>query len=116
MPLVVFPVGALYRQEMIHALESIGRRWRIGYSSASLASLVAAVGAGLGSACCRCVGPEHRLLGAQAGFPPIAGLELGALRGPSLDSAGRTLRDRLRDPAMHAWKGCRASAEHCSGL
>ncbi|MDU2875545.1 MAG: LysR family transcriptional regulator, partial [Pseudomonas aeruginosa] len=41
-PLVVFPVGALYRQEMIHALESIGRRWRIGYSSASLASLVAA--------------------------------------------------------------------------
>lgn len=36
-PLVVFPVGALYRQEMIHAMESIGRRWRIGYSSASLA-------------------------------------------------------------------------------
>ncbi|AZP66088.1 LysR family transcriptional regulator [Pseudomonas aeruginosa] len=75
-PLVVFPVGALYRQEMIHALESIGRRWRIGYSSASLASLVAAVGAGLGVSLLPlgCVGPEHRLLGAQAGFPPIAGL------------------------------------------
>lgn len=99
MPLVVFPVGALYRQEMIHALESIGRRWRIGYSSASLASLVAAVGAGLGISLLPlgCVGPEHRLLGAQAGFPPIAGLELALYARPELDSAGRTLRDRLRD-------------------
>ncbi len=98
-PLVVFPVGALYRQEMIHALESIGRRWRIGYSSASLASLVAAVGAGLGVSLLPlgCVGPEHRLLGAQAGFPPIAGLELALYARPELDSAGRTLRDRLRD-------------------
>ncbi|MBG6491903.1 LysR family transcriptional regulator [Pseudomonas aeruginosa] len=98
-PLVVFPVGALYRQEMIHALESIGRRWRIGYSSASLASLVAAVGAGLGVSLLPlgCVGPAHRLLGAQAGFPPIAGLELALYARPELDSAGRTLRDRLRD-------------------
>ncbi len=95
-PLVVFPVGALYRQEMIHALESIGRRWRIGYSSASLASLVAAVGAGLGVSLLPlgCVGPEHRLLGAQAGFPPIAGLELALYARPELDSAGRTLRAR----------------------
>ncbi|VFT33734.1 lysR family transcriptional regulator [Pseudomonas aeruginosa] len=86
MPLVVFPVGALYRQEMIHALESIGRRWRIGYSSASLASLVAAVGAGLGVSLLPlgCVGPEHRLLGAQAGFPPIAGLELALYARPEL--------------------------------
>ena len=44
-----------------------------------------------------CVGPEHRLLGAQAGFPPIAGLELALYARPELDSAGRTLRDRLRD-------------------
>lgn len=114
-PLVVFPVGALYRQEMIHALESIGRRWRIGYSSASLASLVAAVGAGLGVSLLPlgCVGPEHRLLGAQAGFPPIAGLELALYARPELDSAGRTLRDRLRDLCDARWKGCRASAERC---
>lgn len=44
-----------------------------------------------------CVGPEHRLLGAQSGFPPIAGLELALYARPELDSAGRTLRDRLRD-------------------
>ncbi|WP_414947324.1 LysR substrate-binding domain-containing protein, partial [Klebsiella pneumoniae] len=48
LPLVAFPVGALYRQEMLHALESIGQAWRITYSSPSLASLCAAVSAGLG--------------------------------------------------------------------
>ncbi len=60
---------------------------------------MAAVGAGLGVSLLPlgCVGPEHRLLGAQAGFPPIAGLELALYARPELDSAGRTLRDRLRD-------------------
>ena len=37
-PLVVFPVGALYRQEMINALEAAGRSWRISYASTSLTS------------------------------------------------------------------------------
>lgn len=44
----LFPVGALYRQEMIRAVEGQGRRWRVSYSSSSLNSLCAAVRAGLG--------------------------------------------------------------------
>ena len=97
LPLVVFPLGALYRQEMIHALEAQGRPWRISYSSASLASLSAAVSAGLGVSLLPAgsVQPGHRVLGAADGFPDIGGLELALYARSELDSAGRTLRDRL---------------------
>ena len=97
LPLVVFPVGALYRQEMIHALESSGRRWRIGYASASLASLCAAVDAGLGISLlpAGCVQPGHRVLGEAEGFPAVGGLELALYARSELDSVGRALRDEL---------------------
>lgn len=97
LPLVVFPVGALYRQEMIHALEALGHPWRISYSSSSLASLCAAVSAGLGVSLLPMgsVQPGHRVLGPADGFPHIGGLELALYARDALDSAGRTLRDRL---------------------
>lgn len=115
MPLVVFPVGALYRQEMIHALESIGRRWRIGYSSASLASLVAAVGAGLGSACCRWAasGPSIACLARRPASRPSLAWSWRSTRGPSWTAPGAPSATACATSAMHAWKGCRASAEHC---
>lgn len=47
-PLIVYPQGCTYRKRMIDALERAGREWRIAYTSASLAGLVAAVRAGLG--------------------------------------------------------------------
>ncbi|MNZ36798.1 HTH-type transcriptional regulator CysL [compost metagenome] len=98
LPLVVFPLGALYRQEMLHALESLGRRWRISYSSASLASLCAAVVAGMGVSLLplRCRQSGHLLLSEKDGFPTIGGLELALYARPGLDSAGRSLRDQLR--------------------
>lgn len=97
LPLVVFPVGALYRQEMIHALESAGRPWRISYSSTSLASLGAAVSAGLGVSLIpsRCVLPGHRELGEAEGFPAVDGLELALYARAGLDADGAALRDLL---------------------
>jgi len=97
LPLVVFPVGALYRQEMIHALESSGRPWRISYSSTSLASLGAAVSAGLGVSLIpsRCVLPGHRVLGVADGFMPVEGLELALYARTGLDEDGVALRDLL---------------------
>ncbi|MGE8406608.1 MAG: LysR substrate-binding domain-containing protein [Pseudomonas sp.] len=97
LPLVVFPVGALYRQEMIHALESRGRAWRISYSSTSLASLGAAVSAGLGVSLIpsRCVLPGHRLLSEDEGFPLVGGLELALYARAGLDGDGMALRDLL---------------------
>lgn len=96
-PLVVFPVGALYRQEMINALEAAGRSWRISYSSTSLTSLGAAVSAGLGISLIpsRSVGAGHRVLGVNDGFAPIEGLELVLYARPALDEDGLALRDLL---------------------
>ncbi|NOK06322.1 MULTISPECIES: LysR family transcriptional regulator [Myxococcus] len=99
LPLVAFPVGALYRQDMIHALESRGRAWRIGYSSASLASLCAAVSAGLGISLlpASSVQSGHRVLGEKDGFPTVDGLELALYARSNLGAVGRTLRDELSD-------------------
>ncbi|MDT4806598.1 HTH-type transcriptional regulator ArgP [compost metagenome] len=98
LPLVVFPLGALYRQEMIHALEAAGRRWRISYSSASLASLAAAAASGMGVTVLpqRCRLPVHRVLDTADGFPPIDGLVLALYARAELDSAGRSLCEQLR--------------------
>jgi DNA-binding transcriptional LysR family regulator len=97
LPLVAFPVGALYRQEMIHALESRGRAWRIGYSSTSLASLCAAVSAGLGVSLmpASSVQSGHRVLDEKEGFPAVGGLELALYARSDLGAVGRTLRDEL---------------------
>ncbi len=97
-PLVVFPVGALYRQEMINALEARGRSWRISYSSTSLASLGAAVSAGLGVSLIptRSVLPTHRVLGEAQGFTPVQGLELALYGRKGLDADGLALRELLQ--------------------
>ncbi|AGC47117.1 LysR family transcriptional regulator [Myxococcus stipitatus DSM 14675] len=97
LPLVVFPVGALYRQEMIRAVEAQGRRWRVSYSSSSLASLGAAVRAGLGVSLLPAgsVQSGHRVLTEAEGFAPVGGLELVLHARSELDSTGRALRDRL---------------------
>jgi DNA-binding transcriptional LysR family regulator len=48
LPLVVFPSEGLYRGQITEALDGLGRRWRVAYVSASLASLQGAVSAGIG--------------------------------------------------------------------
>lgn len=95
--------------------ESIGRRWRIGYSSASLASLVAAVGAGLGSACCRWAasGPSIACLARRPASRPSLAWSWRSTRGPSWTAPGAPSATACATSAMHAWKGCRASAERC---
>ncbi|SMF49316.1 LysR substrate-binding domain-containing protein [Pseudogulbenkiania subflava] len=98
LPLVVFPAGGLYRDEMIHALESGGRRWRISYCSASLASIRSAVASGLGVSLlpARLALSGHRCLGEQEGFPPLSPLELVLHRRPDVPQRVLDLADRLQ--------------------
>lgn len=49
-PLVVSPEPCVYRKRAIDALEAVGRKWRIAYTSTSLAGSQSAVNAGLGIA------------------------------------------------------------------
>jgi len=76
-PLVAFPIGGLYRNEMTHALDATGQRWRIGFVSTSLASVSAAVQDGLGvSLLPRRLAGQHKVLDEADGFAPVPDLEL----------------------------------------
>ncbi|MDQ0978413.1 DNA-binding transcriptional LysR family regulator [Pseudomonas synxantha] len=97
LPLVAFPVGGLYRNDMLHHLERCGWRWRIGYSSASLASVCSAVAAGLGISLLpeRVLQPGHRILGAESGLPAVHGVRLALYGRSGLGAAGQTLLTQL---------------------
>lgn len=50
LPLVAFPPGGLYRDQMIELIEAAGRRWYLAFTGNSLMSVLRAVEAGLGLA------------------------------------------------------------------
>ncbi|PNW68341.1 LysR family transcriptional regulator [Aeromonas veronii] len=75
LPLVAFPSEGLYRRQMTEALDGLGRRWRIAYVSASLASLQGAVSAGIGvSLLPKRLMPVDQLALTQ--WPKVASVEL----------------------------------------
>lgn len=98
-PLVLFPLNGMYREELCQALDSLGLSWRISYSSASLAALAAASAAGLGvtllPASCRL--PGHRVLGAENGLPAIDTIELALFYRQDATAAQRALAEKLQD-------------------
>jgi len=95
--LAMFPLGGLYRDELCQALDALGMRWRIGYSSGSLAALAAASAAGLGMtllpASCRL--PGHRVLGAAEGFDEITDFELALYYRDEAPASTTILAERL---------------------
>lgn len=97
LPLVVFPIGGLYRNEMLHVLDAAGRPWRIAYVSASLASLSAAVEEGLGVSLLprRLAQPGHGVLEAGDGFATVPDLEVTLHGRAGLPGYGKDLLERL---------------------
>jgi len=88
-PLAVFPVGCIYRERAIRAIERSGRRWRIAYTSQGLMGVQAAVASGLGISLLPsdALLPEHRPLSAADGFEPQAPSELALVKGRARLSA-----------------------------
>ncbi|MGH8810253.1 MAG: LysR substrate-binding domain-containing protein, partial [Noviherbaspirillum sp.] len=72
-PLAVFPLRGMYRDDMIDALNACGLRWRISYCSTSLTSIQAAVADGLGISRlpARAVIKKYRIIGRESGLPAI---------------------------------------------
>jgi|SRR5215471_3402816 len=99
LPLAVFEQGCLYRNRAIHALEAAGRAWHIAYSSPNLPGIQAAVSAGLGVSILPEVAilPDHCLLDASDGFPPITDTEVALVTAPEASPATRRLAQALAD-------------------
>ena len=73
MPLALFERACWWRNAAIEAMERAGRRYRVAYSSESVAGVKAAIGAGLAvgvlSACS--LDSSLRVLGEEEGFPRL---------------------------------------------
>jgi DNA-binding transcriptional LysR family regulator len=98
-PLAVFPQGCIYRERIIHALESAGRRWRIAFASQSLVGIQAAVSAGLGISLLpsKAVLAEHRVLGVDEGFAEVPPSEMALISSSRLlPQVQRILADYLK--------------------
>jgi|HubBroStandDraft_6_1064221.scaffolds.fasta_scaffold440332_2 DNA-binding transcriptional LysR family regulator len=99
LPLAVSEHGCLYRNRMIHAIESAGRAWHIAYTSPNLPGIQAAVSVGLGVSILPEVAilAEHRVLEPAAGFPPITNTEIALVAAADASPATRRLADILAE-------------------
>ena len=97
-PLVVMEQGCLYRNRLIHAIETAGRTWHIAYTSPNLPGIQAAVSAGLGVSMLPDVAilPEHKII-TQTGFPPITNTELALVVADHASPATRHLAEVLAE-------------------
>lgn len=97
LPLVMSEQGCLYRNRMIHAIESAGRAWHIAYTSPNLLGIQAAVSVGLGISILPKVAilPDHRVLRPADGFPPMTSTEIALVAAPNASPATRHLADML---------------------
>jgi DNA-binding transcriptional LysR family regulator len=88
-PIAASQVGCCWRRLAIDALEKIGRKYRIAYSSPNSSTLNVAVLQGLAIAAMPeiCLRPGMRVLGAAEGFPKIGAFDIGLIRKPGKQSS-----------------------------
>ncbi|PSW20566.1 LysR family transcriptional regulator [Photobacterium sanctipauli] len=98
-PLVGLPSTGLYRSEMAHTFDSLGKKWRMAYITTSLSGVGCAVEAGLGISLLpkRLVTQQHRVLGEKQGLPNVSPLELWLHVGPQRSSQMKLLAEYLTE-------------------
>ncbi|KRE89330.1 LysR family transcriptional regulator [Frateuria sp. Soil773] len=97
LPLVAFPPRGLYRDEMIAAVEALGRRWRISFTSSSLSGIQSAVAGGLGISLlpARAVTAEHAVLARRSGLPAVDTMDVALLYRAAADPVVKALGREL---------------------
>lgn len=103
LPLVAFPPRGLYRDEMVQAVEDLGRRWRISYTSSSLLGIQSAVAGGLGISLlpARAVTADHVVLTGTQGLPTIGAMDIALLHRSTADPVVRELGRELGHMLEH---------------
>ncbi|MBS0254429.1 MAG: LysR family transcriptional regulator [Proteobacteria bacterium] len=96
-PLVVSPEPCVYRKRAIDALGAMGRRWRIAYTSTSLAGSQSAVNAGLGITVLprEMVPPYLVAITEDAELPPLYDTEIALIEAPGLSSTAHRLAQHI---------------------
>jgi DNA-binding transcriptional LysR family regulator len=96
-PLVVSPAPCVYRDRAQRALDAAGRRWRVVYTSTSLAGAQAAVRAGLGVTVLPAgmVPPDFAVFDRKAGLPLLDDAEIALLGAPSMSTAATRLSEHI---------------------
>lgn len=104
LPLALFPDDCYCRNWAISALERVGRRYRIAYTSASIMGLQAAVNAGLAvTAISRSIVPDGmRQLTPEDGFPPLPKASFLLHRNPE---SVNCIVDSLSEHIIEAFRG-----------
>ena len=94
LPLALLPPGNLFREWALRALDEAGRRWRILFTSTSIAAVEAAAAAGIAVAVVKqgTAGAGLRLLDSDDGLPDLPSSEIVLHRAPDKPSpAAQTL-------------------------
>ncbi|HRD67040.1 MAG TPA: LysR substrate-binding domain-containing protein [Candidatus Competibacter sp.] len=99
LPLALFQCGCPFRDWALAGLSSLGRPYRIAYTSASITGILAAVTAGLAvTVLCRSILPAGvRPLGIEEGFPPLPPASITLHRGSSVSAVAECLADYIRE-------------------
>lgn len=96
-PLVVSPEPCVYRKRAIDALEAVGRRWRVAYTSTSLAGSQSAVNAGLGITVLprEMVPPYLKPIIDDPELPALHDTEIALIEAPGLSQTAHRLAQHI---------------------
>lgn len=96
-PLVCSPEPCVYRKRAIDALEAVGRKWRVAYTSTSLAGSQSAVNAGLGiTVLPRAMVPAYLTpITDDPDLPPLYDTEIALIEAPGLSATARRLAQHI---------------------
>ncbi|WP_374530547.1 LysR substrate-binding domain-containing protein [Novosphingobium sp.] len=96
-PLVVSPEPCVYRKRAVDALDAVGRKWRVAYTSTSLAGSQSAVNAGLGITVLprEMVPPYLTPITNDPALPPLYDTEIALIEAPGLSQTGHRLAQHI---------------------
>jgi DNA-binding transcriptional LysR family regulator len=96
-PIAVGEQGCLYRNQIIHALETAGRAWRVAFWSPNLSGIQAAVSAGLGLSLLPdgAILADQKIIEPARGFPTITNTEIALVAAANASPATLRLSELL---------------------
>ncbi len=99
LPVALYPQGCLFRRWALDALDRAGKKWRLAFVSPSLAAVEAFAAQGLAVTVTKegTLPRSLKILGAEAGLPPLPAANIRLHVSPSADAPASLLAQHLRE-------------------